>query len=78
VADGETTLIASSLSRQESAAISGIPGLSELPGFQTASGDKMTDTDSSELILLITPHIVRHRSNETAGPRIAFNQRLPN
>jgi Flp pilus assembly secretin CpaC len=78
VADGETTLIASSLSRQESAAISGIPGLSELPGFQTASGDKTTDTDSSELILLITPHIVRHRSNETAGPRIAFNQRLPN
>jgi Flp pilus assembly secretin CpaC len=78
VVDGETTLIASSLSRSESAAISGIPGLSELPGFQTTSADKTTETDSSELILLITPHVVRHRSNETAGPRIAFNQRLPN
>jgi Flp pilus assembly secretin CpaC len=78
VRDGETTLIASSLSRSESAAISGIPGLSELPGFQTASADKTAETDSSELILLITPHVVRHRSNETAGPRIAFNQRLPN
>lgn len=78
VRDGETTLIASSLSRSESAAISGIPGLSELPGFQTASADKTTEKDSSELVLLITPHIVRRRANETAGPRIAFNQRLPN
>jgi type II secretory pathway component GspD/PulD (secretin) len=78
VGDGETTLIASSLSRSESAAVSGIPGLSELPGFQTASSTNATETDSSELILLITPHIVRHRSNEIAGPRIAFNQRLPN
>ena len=78
VADGETTLIASSLSRSESAAISGIPGLGELPGFQTASADKTTEMDTSELILLITPHIVRHRSNEISGPRIAFNQRLPN
>ncbi|MBS1822034.1 MAG: hypothetical protein JST61_08680 [Acidobacteria bacterium] len=78
VADGETTLIASSLSRSESAAIGGIPGLGELPGFQTATADKTAETDSSELVLLITPHIVRHRSNEVAGPRIAFNQRLPN
>ncbi len=78
VRDGETTLIASSLSRSEAAAVSGIPGLSELPGFQTASADTTAATDSSELVLLITPHIVRHRSNETAGPRIVFNQRLPN
>jgi type II secretory pathway component GspD/PulD (secretin) len=77
VGDGETTLIASSLSKTESGAISGIPFLSELPGFQTASGYKTTETDSSELVLLITPHIVRHRSNESAGPRIAYNQRLP-
>jgi len=78
VRDGETTLLASSLSRSESAAVSGTPGLSELPGFQGAAADKATDMDTSELVLLITPHIVRHRSNETAGPRIAFNQRLPN
>lgn len=78
VHEGETTLIASSLSKSEAGAISGIPGLSELPGFQTLSGNKTTETDSSELVLLITPHIVRHRSSETHGPRIAYNQRLPN
>jgi Flp pilus assembly secretin CpaC len=75
--DGESTLLASSLSRTESAAISGLPLLSELPGFQTATADKTTETDTSELVLLITPHIVRHRKNTTAGPRIAFEQRLP-
>jgi type II secretory pathway component GspD/PulD (secretin) len=78
VRDGETTLIASTLSRTESAAVSGIPLLGELPGFQTATADKTTEHDTSELVMLITPHIVRHRSNETAGPRIAFSQRLPN
>jgi type II secretory pathway component GspD/PulD (secretin) len=78
VKDGETTLIASTLSKTEAGAISGIPGLSELPGFQTLSGYKTTETDSSELVLLITPHIVRHRSSDSHGPRIAYNQRLPN
>jgi len=77
VADGETALLASSLTRSESAAISGLPGLAELPGFQTATANKTTETDSSELVLLITPHIVRHRSSTIAGPRIAFSQRLP-
>lgn len=77
VGDGETALLASSLTRSESAAISGLPGLGELPGFQVATADKMTERDVSELVILITPHVVRHRSNESAGPRIAFNQRLP-
>jgi type II secretory pathway component GspD/PulD (secretin) len=77
IGDGATALLASTLTRSESAAISGIPGLGELPGFQTATADTTTEKDSSELILLITPHIVRHRSSAIAGPRIAFNQRLP-
>lgn len=77
VADGETALLASSLTRSESAAISGLPGLAELPGFQTATANKTTETDSSQLVLLITPRIVRHRSSTIAGPRIAFSQRLP-
>lgn len=73
VRDGETTLMASSLTKQESAAVNGLPGLGELPGFQTATAVKTTDSDSSELLLLITPHIVRRRSNVIAGPRIALN-----
>jgi Flp pilus assembly secretin CpaC len=77
VGDGESALLASSLSRTESAAVSGLPGLSELPGFQTATANKTTETDSSELVLLITPHVVRHRRDNIAGPRIPYEQRLP-
>lgn len=73
VADGESAMLLSSLSRTESAAVSGIPGLGELPGFQTATADKTTETDSSELVLLITPHIVHRRHNIVAGPRISLN-----
>ena len=71
--DGETALMASSLTKNESASISGYPGISQLPGFQTVTADRIGDTASSDLILLITPHITRRRSNITAGPRIAIN-----
>jgi general secretion pathway protein D len=75
VDDGETALLASTVSRTESAAISGIPGLGQLPGFQTATADTVKETDSSELLLLVTPHVTRRRSNASAGPRIAVNLR---
>ncbi len=73
VDDGDTALMVSSLTKSESASISGYPVLADLPGFQTATADKTTMVDSSDLILLITPHITRRRSNLTAGPRIAIN-----
>ena len=73
VDDGDTALMVSSLTKSESASLSGYPVLADLPGFQTATADRTTTTDSSELILLITPHVTRRRSNLTAGPRIAIN-----
>jgi general secretion pathway protein D len=73
VDDGDTALMVSSLTKSESASLSGYPVLSELPGFQTATATRMTETDSSDLILLVTPHITRRRSNITVGPRIAIN-----
>ncbi|HTC75406.1 MAG TPA: hypothetical protein VK684_07500 [Edaphobacter sp.] len=73
VDDGDTALMVSSLTKSESASISGYPGLADLPGFQTATADKTTLTNSSDLVLLITPHVTRRRTNLTAGPRIAIN-----
>jgi general secretion pathway protein D len=71
--DGDTALMVSSLTKSESASIDGLPLLGELPGFQTATADKTTMTDTSNLVLLVTPHVTRRRSNLTAGPRIAIN-----
>ena len=77
VPDGDTAVMISSLTKNESASISGYPGLADLPGFQTATADKITTTDSSELILLVTPRVTRRRTNVTAGPRIAINLPQP-
>ncbi len=73
VDDGKAALFVSSLSKTESSAVSGLPGLGELPGFQSTTSDKVAETDSSDLVLLITPRVVRRRSNIIAGPRIALN-----
>lgn len=71
VNDGETAMILSNVNRSEQRAINGLPGLSELPGFQSAT-DRTVEVDSGQLVLLLTPHIVRRRTNAFAGPRIAF------
>jgi len=55
---GESSEIVSYLTKQQSAAVTGIPGLSELPGFQSTT-NKEGEVDSTDLVILITPHIVR-------------------
>jgi general secretion pathway protein D len=69
VGDGESAMMVSDLNRTESAAVTGIPGLSELPGFQ-APVDQNAEKDTGQLVVLVTPHVVRRRSNLIAGPRI--------
>ena len=73
VNDGDTALLVSTVTRSQAAAISGTPGLGELPGFQTATADTVTNTDSSELILLVTPRVTRLRSHIAESRRIAVN-----
>jgi type II secretory pathway component GspD/PulD (secretin) len=63
---GESALVASVMSKEDSVAITGIPGLSEIPGLHNA-GDRQDTTDSLELVILVTPHIVRLTHRETAG-----------
>jgi general secretion pathway protein D len=55
---GESSEIVSYLTKQQSAAVTGIPGLSELPGFQSTT-NKEGEVDSTDMVILITPHIVR-------------------
>jgi Flp pilus assembly secretin CpaC len=69
VGDGESALMVSNVSRTETAAITGIPGLSELPGFQMPT-ERNTEKDTDQLVVVITPHVVRRRSDLVAGPRI--------
>lgn len=74
VLDGDTALLASSLSRTESVAVSGTPGLGEIPGFQSLGADRTGEQDTGELVMLITPHIVRRRPDNLTGPRIVLTE----
>ena len=77
VQEGESALMVSSVSKTESAAMSGIPGLSELPGFQIPATENV-EKDSSQLVVVVTPHVVRRRSDMVASPRIAYRAHTAN
>ena len=56
--DGTSALVTSNLSTQEARAVSGLPGLSEIPGLRSTT-DKDVQKSNDELVVLITPHVVR-------------------
>ena len=70
--DGESAMMVSAVSKTETSAMTGIPGLSELPGFQ-APLQKTTERDSNQLVVIVTPHVVRRRSEDLVGPRMAIS-----
>jgi general secretion pathway protein D len=55
---GQGVAVVSELDKQESLAISGVPGLSEIPGLNDLT-DKDKQRSSSTLLIVITPHIIR-------------------
>ena len=67
---GETAMLVSDLSRQESRALSGLPGVSDIPGLQDVS-DIARNQNVARLLILVTPSVLR-------GPRSAgHSPRLP-
>jgi general secretion pathway protein D len=71
VKPGASAMIVSSLSQQTANAVTGIPGLSELPGFGDATNSNASK-NISRLVIVVTPRIVRRVHAEEAGPVILF------
>jgi general secretion pathway protein D len=69
VGEGQSALLSSLVSSNEVSAMSGLPGLSELPGFQLPITNNV-QRQSTQLVVVVTPHVVRRRSDIAAGPRI--------
>ena len=65
---GQTALLVSQVSENESKAIQGLPYLSELPGFQGTY--RSDEKDTGELLITITPHIVRQQAMRIASKRL--------
>ena len=77
VQEGKTVIMLSDVSKSQTNSISGLPGLGELPGFQETLSDSTREQDSSELIMLITPHLVRRRANSLASKPFLFATSVP-
>jgi type II secretory pathway component GspD/PulD (secretin) len=55
---GETVAVVSEMDKSQSRAISGTPGISEIPGLNNLTGND-TQKNYATLLILITPHVIR-------------------
>ena len=58
VREGSAVVVVSELDKQEARAISGVPGLSEIPGLNNLTGNDVQKSNST-LLVIITPHVLR-------------------
>ena len=57
--DGETNMLAGLIRDDERKVLSGVPGLSDLPLIGRIFARNQTDTQQTDIVLTLTPHIVR-------------------
>ena len=57
--DGEPSLLAGIITKQDSLNINGTPGLGELPLLKYFFASRATDNSKDEIVFLLIPHIVR-------------------
>jgi general secretion pathway protein D len=60
VKDGETNVLAGLIQRDERRSNTGIPGLNEVPLISKLFGAAQDSDTRTEIVLLVTPHIVRN------------------
>jgi general secretion pathway protein D len=59
LADGETSLIGGIMDDSQTKALSGIPGLAQIPILKYLFGQVQQDHEQDETVFAITPHIIR-------------------
>jgi general secretion pathway protein D len=59
LAEGETNILGGIISETETTSITGIPGLKDVPLLKYLFGQEHKTRDNAEVIIMLTPHIVR-------------------
>ncbi|MGA2558365.1 MAG: hypothetical protein ABSF17_01705 [Terracidiphilus sp.] len=72
---GEGVVIVSELDKQESSAISGVPGLSEVPGLNNITGID-NQKSKSTLLIVMTPHVVRGTQAAGHSPMLRIERNI--
>jgi len=69
--EGEAAVVATEVDKSQSLAISGTPGISEIPGLNDVTG-KNLQQDYATIVIVMTPHVIRgpHSTGHTAMMRV--------
>jgi general secretion pathway protein D len=57
--EGEPAVVAGMVTKSEQKSLSGLPGLSRVPGLKTLTAENSKQEEEDELLVLITPYVVR-------------------
>jgi general secretion pathway protein D len=57
--DGEVNVLGGLIEQTDSNSITGIPGLTKVPGFRYLFGNNIVDHEKDEILIVLIPHIVR-------------------
>jgi len=76
IRDGETAVMLNDLSRSESRALSGTPGISDIPGLEDVS-DITKDQNVARLLILVTPTVTRNIQQAGHGPMLMVDKATP-
>ena len=76
--EGEgAVLIKGELDKQQTRALSGLPGLTEIPGLNNVT-ENNTQKSNSTLVIVITPHVVRATQSAGHSPMLRIEPVLTN
>ena len=64
--DGEPAVVAGEMDHSETLAMSGIPGLGQVPGLNKITTTNTKQTDDGELLVVITPHITNRNAGQNS------------
>jgi general secretion pathway protein D len=71
--DGEPAVVAGEISKTDTLALTGIPGLGFLPGLNQLMVNNTKESDSDELMIVITPHVLSN--DHSATPEILISEK---
>ena len=69
--DGEPAVVAGEVSHSETLALSGIPGLGEVPGLNKITATNSKEIDEDELLIVLTPHITNRNLGQNSEVYLA-------
>jgi len=69
-------VVVSDIDKQQSRAISGVPGLSEIPGLNDLTGND-TQKNYATLLIVMTPHLIRGTQAAGHSPMMRVERGQP-